>query len=91
MIVEILLFVITILGFFGFMFGAKIFIADNDMYERNKQRSVSVINTIKGETPVVFDHGRDDQVAAGIVYDIGKKEYKPQGRLSDEALDDIHP
>ena len=83
--------VLLVWGVFLLGEAMKVIFSDRAAYARNRRRAVPFRRTLMGDTPVVFGHGRDDQVSAGLAWETGKRKFKSRGRLSDEALDDIHP
>jgi len=84
--------VATFFGIVTIIVGIKIFFADRAAYERNRARSVGPIRTFWGDMPLQHGWDRDgDIINVGMAYDAGKKKVVPRGRLSDEAIDSIHP
>ena len=55
-------------------------------YDRNRLRTGSLRNAIRGEISTVFDGTRDYRVSAGVAVDKKKNEWVEQGRLSPEAI-----
>jgi len=59
-------------------------------YERNRARvRSSFMNVFLGKVPTTHDGVRDDKVSAGLAWDKRRKKWVEQGRLSNEALDDV--
>jgi hypothetical protein len=59
-------------------------------YERNRARTrKSFLKIFFGTVPTFHDGVRDDKVSAGIALDRKNNRWIEQGRLSDEAIDDI--
>jgi hypothetical protein len=78
-----------VLGVSATIIGWKLFFTDRAAYERNQRRLISVKDALKGNTPVVFGHGRDELVSAGLAWDRENRVFRRRGRLSDEAIDDV--
>jgi hypothetical protein len=59
-------------------------------YERNRARVKGSFSRIFfGTVPTFHDGVRDDKVSAGIALDRSANRWVEQGRLSDEALEDV--
>lgn len=69
--------------------GRRLLRGDANEYRRNQSRVRSLKNVIRGEVPNRYDGTRDDRVAAGIAVDLKTNRWVEQGRLSDEALQDV--
>lgn len=62
---------------------------DANEYERNRSRVGAWQNIIRGTVPTKYDGTRDDRLAAGVAIDVRNNRWVEQGRLSDEALQDV--
>jgi hypothetical protein len=58
-------------------------------YIRNRDRSRSFRNVIRGEVSSFYDGTRDERVSAGIAIDTNKNEWAEQGKLSEEAISSV--
>lgn len=76
-------------GLSFFHVGSLIGRSDANEYENNRSRTKSFMTGIRGDVPTKYDGTRDDRVAAGIAIDLKTNRWIEQGRLSDEALQDV--
>ena len=77
-------------SFCFFWVGFLLWRGSHNEYERNRARvKKSIQNVIFGTVPTSHDGVRDDKVSAGIALDKNNGRWVEQGRLSDEALEDI--
>jgi hypothetical protein len=83
----------TVLLFFALCFfwvGYLLLRGNKNEYERNRARvKRSFWNIFLGTVPTAHDGVRDDKVCAGVALNKNTNRWISQGRLSDEALEDI--
>lgn len=65
----------------------KVLLGSKSEYDRNRQRTLGPLKTMKGTVSMVFDHERDHRVAAGVAVDKRRKRVVNQGKLSDDAIE----
>src|SRR5689334_6419450 len=71
-------------------YGWRLAIGSASEYERNRNRTRrSITNVLWGTVPTWHDGNRDEKVSAGIAIDRKTNRWIEQGRLSDEALEDV--
>ena len=57
-----------------------------DMYERNRKMAPRILDVLLGKVMTDSEGLRDYKVAAGIAYDVKKKQWVEQGKISTEAI-----
>jgi hypothetical protein len=73
-----------------FWFGTRLARGSISEYDRNRNRTrKSLKNVLWGTVPTWHDGTRDEKVSAGIAIDLKNNRWVEQGRLSDEALEDV--
>jgi hypothetical protein len=76
-------------AFVFFWMGYKILRSDRSSYERNRLRTRTTGDAIKGDVSTSYDGARDYQIAAGIAIDRGQFRWIDQGKLSNEAVANV--
>lgn len=66
-----------------------IYFTDRSEYVRNRERSRTFWEVLRGSAPSYYDGIRDERVSAGVAIDTQKNIWVEQGKLSDEALSNI--
>lgn len=69
--------------------GILILRADRSTYERNRLRTRTTGDAIRGDVSTTYDGARDYQVAAGIAIDRRHNRWIEQGKLSNEAIANV--
>ncbi len=73
-----------------FWFGLRLLRGSLSEYERNRSRTrKSFSNVLWGTVPTWHDGTRDEKVSAGMAINLKTNRWIEQGRLSDEALEDV--
>ena len=75
-----------LVGVSSLLLAYRIWSGDKIAWERNRRLSGGLMRVMRGEVPTMADGGRTYQVSAGIAIDRKTRKWKPQGRLSDEAI-----
>ncbi|MFO1080358.1 MAG: hypothetical protein U1E23_07020 [Reyranellaceae bacterium] len=77
------------LAFVFVRIGVAILRADRSTYARNRLRTRTTGDAIKGDVSPNYDGARDYQVAAGIAIDRRRNQWIEQGKLSNEAVANV--
>ncbi len=67
--------------------GWSILRSDRSVYERNRLRTRTTGDAIKGDVSTFYDGARDYQIAAGVAIEDGR--WIEQGKLSNEAVGNV--
>lgn len=87
--------VLATLGIISIVVAIRIWAGDSVEYRRNRFRTGSFWNALRGEISPELDGGRDFHIAEGIAIRERKcdgdqrLEWVPQGRLSEEAISNV--
>jgi hypothetical protein len=76
-----------ILAFAFCTVGYKVARGDHHEYERNRLRTESLFDALKGRAKTHFDGKRDHRVGAGITENTKENRWVDNGMLSEEAID----
>lgn len=76
-------------AFVFFWIGYNILRSDRSAYERNRLRTRTTGDALKGDVSTSYDGARDYQVAAGIAIDKRQFRWVEQGKLSNEAIANV--
>lgn len=78
--------------YFGFVFlviGIRLAKADKGEYNKNRERTGSLMDVLLGKVHTIHDGRRDYRVRAGLAVDTKQNIWVEQGVLSEEALDSV--
>lgn len=87
---AIILCVLGIVAINSLAVGVKILFSDSNEYNRNRRKTGSWRNPLRGTVTTCCEgSGRDHNIAAGLAVDMKTNTWVEQGKLSDEAIDAI--
>lgn len=85
-------FMFVVLGFISpilFILGVKLLRSDDGIYNSNRSYAKNFSSALKGLVCESQESTRDFRCKAGMVYDKKTKKIIFQGKLSDEAIQDV--